>query len=58
MIDYLVEYTSVNDGLGERIITAERISESDNLLSFYDKKNAPVFVLPTKRLISIKRLED
>lgn len=58
MVDYLVKHTNANDTSNEIIITAGRISESDNLLTFYDENGAPVFVLLTKRLVSIQRLED
>lgn len=58
MISYRVDFLGANDELIVKKIEAFRLFEGDNLVSFLDGNDKMLFLVPTKRLISVQKLVD
>lgn len=58
MISYRVDFLGANDELIVKKIEAFRLVEGDNLVSFLDENSKMLFLVSTKRLISVQKMVD
>ena len=58
MLNYRLEYLNAENDLEVIKVSAHNMCETENLFVFQNEKDEALFMLPTSRLICIKRLDD
>jgi|GEM_PF-4864371 len=58
MINYRLEYLNAENDLEVIKVAACNMCETEKLFVFQDEEEKAIFMLPTSRLICIKRLDD